>query len=150
MNAQAYLPIEDIDNSTHGYRCFPAFFYVNGHLENAAACQSKGNSVSSRIDRLQANPKKAAALSKARQRIGGWLVDEKLPGTSLSALRLRAGLSQSQLAEIMGTQQANISRMEKAPGDLQFSTIQKLAAAFKITAPQLVEVLSRVTNSTDE
>ncbi|WP_177192700.1 helix-turn-helix transcriptional regulator [Variovorax sp. OV084] len=57
-------------------------------------------------------------------------------------MRLKAGLSQAQLAEKMGTQQSNISRWERDPGDLKGTTILKLAAALNVDGNAILKVIS--------
>lgn len=84
----------------------------------------------SRRERLSADPKKAAALQRARRRIAKEL-DENSE-FSIAKLRLNAGLSQAELAAMMGTQQPAIARLEKGQIEPQLSTIQKLAEAFGV------------------
>lgn len=104
-----------------------------------------------RMARLAANPVRAAALAKARQRLGKWMSGERLPQRGLAALRLNAGLSQQQLAEKLATQQSNISRWERNPGDLQLSTIRSLAAALNVSIAAIVEAVeSADTGASDE
>ncbi|MEE4384013.1 MAG: helix-turn-helix transcriptional regulator [Pseudomonadales bacterium] len=56
-----------------------------------------------------------------------WLseVYEDEPG-SLRALRLRAGLSQAELAKQLGTTQAHVSRIEAGRCDIHFNTARRL------------------------
>lgn len=84
----------------------------------------------SRRERLSADPKKAAALQRARRRIAKELDENSV--FSIAKLRLNAGLSQSELAAMIGTQQPAIARMEKGMTEPQLSTIQKLAEAFGV------------------
>jgi len=49
---------------------------------------------------------------------------------SLSALRLRAGLTQTELASLIGIHQPALARLEsKEPGDPKLSTLKKLSEA---------------------
>lgn len=93
-----------------------------------------------RIARLERNPARAAALARARQRMGAWMANE-MPEKGLAALRMKAGLSQAKLGELLGTQQSNISRWEKSPGDIQLSTMRKMAQAFGVPLAQVVEAI---------
>lgn len=97
----------------------------------------QGTHIAARMQRLERDPSRAAALSRARQRLGGALAQTNLAQMGLAALRLAAGLSQHTLAERMGTQQANISRWENGSVDLQASSIRKLAKVLGV-APEIV------------
>lgn len=48
---------------------------------------------------------------------------------NLVALRMDAGLSQTQLAAMMGTSQSAVARIESGDADLRLSTIERYAAA---------------------
>lgn len=80
---------------------------------------------SDRRARLSANPRRAAALQRARQRISKEISDDSI--FSLVKLRLNAGLSQAELAEAMDTQQPAIARLEKRTAEPNLSTMVKLA-----------------------
>ena len=47
----------------------------------------------------------------------------------LRQLRSESGISQQELADIIGTKKSTISRMENHAEDVRFSNIQKIAAA---------------------
>lgn len=91
----------------------------------------------SRRDRLSNDPRKAAALQRARRRIAKAL--DSSVEFSIARLRLNAGLSQSELARLMGTQQPAIARLEKGQTDPQLSTMQKLADAFGVSPTTVME-----------
>lgn len=95
--------------------------------------QKIGTNIKARIAKLEKNPKRAEALAKARQRIGVALQRaDTTQEHTLAAMRLRAGLSQAKLANLMGTQQPNIARLEKNPAGLQAATVLKLAHALRV------------------
>ncbi|MFD1578199.1 helix-turn-helix transcriptional regulator [Ramlibacter ginsenosidimutans] len=52
---------------------------------------------------------------------------------TLASLRLRAGMSQAQLASALGTQQPNVARWERNPGNLEVATLKKLASALGVS-----------------
>jgi len=83
-----------------------------------------------RREKLNQNPDRRAALDKARRRIADALPEAT--AFSLAKLRLRAGLSQADLAEKLETQQPAIARLEKGNIDPTYTTIAKLAAALKV------------------
>ena len=66
-----------------------------------------------------------------------------MSGQSLAALRLQSGLSQTQLAEKLGTQQSNVSRLENNPSDVQVSTVMKLAEALQRPATEVFGAIVR-------
>jgi DNA-binding transcriptional regulator YiaG len=87
------------------------------------------------------NPKRAAAIARARARAAA--VQEREAGSSLATLRLKAGLSQTQLATAMGTQQPNVARWERNPGNIEFATMKKLAAALGLATEDVLRVLEQ-------
>jgi transcriptional regulator with XRE-family HTH domain len=55
---------------------------------------------------------------------------EKLePGYQVARLRLKLGLTQTQLAEMVGTKQPSIARLENGEGSPSLSFLEKVAAA---------------------
>lgn len=146
-NMPVFLPTHTSPELATGYACFPVVFYRNATVTSVAHTSVQRASVSERIERLQANPARAAALAKARSRLGQWMQAENLPQTGLAALRLKAGLSQKALAEKLGTQQSNVSRWEKSPGDMQYSTLKSWAAALNLS---LEDVCKAIDSNTPE
>lgn len=51
------------------------------------------------------------------------------PGYQIARLRLQRGLTQAQLAELVGTQQPSIARLENGSSIPSLSFLQKIAAA---------------------
>lgn len=102
-------------------------------LDLSASAQEDvpGVSISDFAKRWEEDPRRAEALRRARQRIAQ-SVD--LPANqSLAKLRLQRGLSQTQLAELIGWRQPYVARIEKGQEDLKFSTMEKLANALNIS-----------------
>lgn len=97
-----------------------------------------------RREKLHADPKKRQALERARQRIANQIDEES--SFSLAKLRLQAGLSQAQLAELIGTQQPGVARIEKAETDLNTSTIEKLAVALGVSPGQVLSAFLTTKN----
>jgi ribosome-binding protein aMBF1 (putative translation factor) len=58
-------------------------------------------------------------------------IDESNFGFVLRELRQRAGLSQRELAERIGSTQSAIARMEKGEAEPKLCTLEKLAEALK-------------------
>lgn len=57
-----------------------------------------------------------------------WMADDILAdeGKTVRTLRLQKNLSQTQLADLLGTTQAQVARIEKGNVDLQRSTCKRL------------------------
>lgn len=90
------------------------------------------------LAKVEANPRRAAALARARERAG------RTPGRpqTLTQLRMAAGLSQAQLASKMGTQQPNIARWEREPGKMNVETILRFASALGVAAEEVFKASS--------
>lgn len=95
---------------------------------------------SERISELERDATRAAGLAEARRQLAQELGSEC---TGIAALRLRRGLSQSGLAELMDTSQPKVSRMEAGLDDVRHSTLKKLAEALGAT-------IDEVSNALDE
>jgi len=104
-----------------------------------AKLPAQGIRIEDRIARLERNPERAAALAGARARLGRFVESGTRP--TLATLRLKAGLSQAQLAKKIGTQQGNVSRWEREPKELQVSTIMRLAAALGVSDTEVFEIV---------
>lgn len=98
--------------------------------------------MSVRSARIQADPRKAAAVAAARKRIGAWMQKEEgLTSHGLTALRLRAGLSQAELANRLGTSQPNVARFEKSPGNPKLDSIKNWAVALGVSLKEVIEAI---------
>lgn len=101
-----------------------------------------GIHISERMARNRNNPKRVAALAKARQRLGNWMGNEpSLQDMSLAALRLKAGLSQAELAERLNTSQPNVARMERMPNDPKISTVRAWAEALHVSVTEVLQAI---------
>jgi DNA-binding XRE family transcriptional regulator len=86
---------------------------------------------------LKDDPALGADLSEGRK----WVADalyESEP-CSLKALRLRAGLSQVQLAERVGLKQPNISEIESGKRTPSLDTLQRLAQALEVSVDDILK-----------
>ena len=79
----------------------------------------------------------AERLSRARQKIA----ETHYPDNSLASLRLTKGYSQKQLADLVGTSQPHIARIEAGTEDIRISTIKRLANALNIPIEELINLL---------
>lgn len=66
----------------------------------------------------------------------------------IKAIRKAAGLTQNQVAEIIGVSQPTYSEYEKKAGNCAFYTLQKIAKALNVSVPFLVDVKNEI-NTTE-
>jgi DNA-binding XRE family transcriptional regulator len=78
----------------------------------------------------EADPEKAAALRAARAEMALEVRDAE--GVSIRARRLELGLSQVKLAEMLGTSQSHVARIERGTENLQISTCRRLCAVLGV------------------
>jgi DNA-binding XRE family transcriptional regulator len=89
----------------------------------------------------ESNPRHAAALVRARQRLAVQVENESQE-TTIASLRLRAGLSQSKIAELLGNSQSSYSLIESGRRDILHSTFEKLAAILHVSRDELAIALA--------
>lgn len=93
------------------------------------------------VQKSETNPRRAAALARARQRLAAQ-AEEVGQKTTLGSLRLKAGLSQTRVAELLGNSQSSYSMIESGRrGDILLSTFEKLVEIFGVTRDELAEAL---------
>lgn len=81
--------------------------------------------VSERMATLERDPARAALLAEARKELAEEVLGE---GATVRSLRMARGLSQTMLAEMIGSKQPHVARIE-AGHDIHMSTARKLAVA---------------------
>jgi len=91
---------------------------------------SNTTTIESLLQESEADPRKAKYLSEARKELSGTLYEEK-PKT-LSVLRLAVGLSQVQLAKLVGTSQPHLARIEQGKNDPGTDMIARIANALDL------------------
>lgn len=84
-------------------------------------------SITSVISEFEADTIDAAHLAEARRNLAATLYTDE--SETLSALRLNAGLSQTQLADRAGTHQPYIARIERGQTDPSTDMIARIAEA---------------------
>jgi len=91
--------------------------------------------------RLESSEVHSQGLSQARE----WIANDILAdeGDTVRTLRLRKNLSQKQLADLLGTTQAQVARIEKGNVDLHRSTCKRLRDVLGVSADTLEEMLDR-------
>lgn len=94
-------------------------------------------SLDSLMERFEADPRKAAALQEARERLASAFYAEH--SDTLAALRMRKGFSQAQLAQQVGTSQSHIARIERGRNDPATDLIGRIAAALGVDAAEVFD-----------
>lgn len=92
-----------------------------------------------RIAESEANPRRAKALARARAR----LAETVHEAGTLASIRLSKGLSQTALADKIGTSQSRLSCIESGRDDPQLGTVAKIAEALGVEVTVVVEALLR-------
>ena len=90
------------------------------------------------VSRQERHPKRLEAIRAARRKLALEIADDT--GGSLQKLRLAKGLSQTELAVMVGTTQSHIARIESGRSDVQVGTLNRLANALDVEAGELIKV----------
>ncbi len=101
-------------------------------LADDPAVVSGGTEASEFFARRSRDPVRAVRLATARKKLGQALEATHGQRTGLVALRMKAGLSQTELAQRMGTQQPSVARWERSPEKMGFETIEAWAHALGV------------------
>lgn len=107
-----------------------------------------GQTISELAAERALDSKKTAALARARKRHAEAL--EGVGTYALAKLRLQRGLSQTQLAHMMGVSQPYIAKIERGEDDLRASTIRKLAFALDVPAATVLALIEPKEGDGDE
>jgi ribosome-binding protein aMBF1 (putative translation factor) len=87
----------------------------------------------------ETDDRRRAAIQRARTKLAGRL-SEAQGRSSLAVLRLRKGLSQTQLADLMGLKQPQIAKLERGGiANAGAPTIKKLRDALGVTADEILD-----------
>lgn len=105
-------------------------FRFGDYLTPEAPTPARHSSISGLVARWEQDPERKDAIARAR----GWAADELHgdDGETLRSLRLRKGLSQQRLADLVGTSQPHIARIEGGADNLNIDTCRRLARALGI------------------
>jgi DNA-binding transcriptional regulator YiaG len=98
----------------------------------------KGIDIDDLVAEIEADPEMQAGLEDARRELAHDVYGDE---ATLASLRLRAGLSQTRLARLLGTSQAQISRMESG-GDLQASTMLRLSNVLHVPLETIAKAVT--------
>jgi len=126
-NGWGFIPTNTTTDSVEGLFFIQASFQLPVRNERRRHGASKN--IGDLVSKYELDPRKAAAMARARGNLASRLGSE--PKFSLSKLRLAKGLSQSKLGELMGVAQPQVARYESGD-DLKMSVIEKLAEALGV------------------
>lgn len=135
MTASIFLPFGRHKNGIVGLTVIPTFVYSDDKWDTARLV--RGVSLEQRMERIEASPRRARAMQQARIKLSSAMASRNKGRNNLAALRLAAGLSQTQLATRMETQQSNISRWESDPSTMLVESVQKMARALGVDPSQV-------------
>ncbi|MDU9399029.1 helix-turn-helix transcriptional regulator [Pseudomonas sp. zfem003] len=93
------------------------------------------------MEALDSSAEHKEGMKEARLWVAEQLYAEE--GDTIKSLRLKKGLTQKQLAQIIGTSQPQIAKLEKGLGDPLQSTCRRLREALGISADELEKAMDR-------
>ena len=93
------------------------------------------------VSELETDPELAAELAASRQEMSAALYPDAQE--SLAAMRLAAGLSQSQLATMIETSQSHIARMESGRNDPSTGLISRIAEALHVDPARVFRAIRK-------
>jgi DNA-binding transcriptional regulator YiaG len=93
-------------------------------------------------ERRARDPQRATRLKAIRQRLAHGLEQHSQAPLGLVGLRLRAGLSQQQLAQLMETQQPSVARWEREPASMRVGTMLRLAKVLGVDEATIAVAVS--------
>lgn len=113
--------------------------FTFSHYQVAEPAPARTKSLNEVIERWKGDDRRAEALVNARKR----LASMKLPSDhgGLRTLRLRAGMSQADLAKILRTSQPHIARIEGGTSDPTLDTCRRLARALSVDLNSIDQAL---------
>ncbi len=102
---------------------------------------SRGISREQRANRIAASAERSEGIRRGRMRLAKAIdaVNEAEP--RLSTLRLKAGLSQAELGQLIDMKQPNVARFEKNPGNPQLETLRKLSKALGVSMDLVADAI---------
>lgn len=93
------------------------------------------------IAERERSPRRAAALKRARQRLAIKLA-AKEDEVTVAVLRLRSGLSQARVAELLGNSQSSYSMIESGRRpNVMFMTFERLVEIFNVSRDELAQAI---------
>jgi ribosome-binding protein aMBF1 (putative translation factor) len=106
-------------------------------LDQAPALLAGDTEAGEFFARRNRDPAHAARMAAVTKKLGHALEATYGKRTGLLALRMKAGLSQTELARRMDTHQPGIARWERAPTTMSVQNIKAMAAALGVTSGEV-------------
>lgn len=116
---------------------------VHVDLSDAAPVPAGAQLLVDFLDEFEADPAIARELPGARRRHADELIARQPGVTGLKELRLKAGLSQAELAAALGSSQSRVSQIEAGHQKPGYENIVGLARILGVDYNGLMEALSR-------
>lgn len=101
-----------------------------------APVEVSGKSIDDLVSTIQQQEGGEARLQRARQRLSSMLAAKQ--SQSIRTMRLNAGLSQTQLAELTGLSQPQIATIERPNSNPTIDTLKKIAEALGVRVSAVV------------
>lgn len=114
-------------------------FQFGDYMEPAAKAPDAHTSIGDLVAQWDANPARRKAMQDARRWVAETFHGED--GNTLRTLRLQKGLSQQQLASIIGSSQPYIARIEGGADSLNIDTCRRLSKALGVDLNTLDQAL---------
>ena len=144
IDATSPVVVLDMGNVWHG-KCEATVTIQKQIIEDVALPLENGRLAQDYLDDVQANPRRRAALERARKRAATDPVSRLSP---LARLRQHAGMSQNDVAKAMGCAQSFIAKLERSSEttDIRFGTMDALARAIGCDIHAVVNAVSEQRN----
>lgn len=130
------LGFQNVTKTSEGVSAGLALQPVKTEPERLSSHGNKRSLNSISREREQNDPAFKARMIEARKSLAEEIHDVS-PEDSFVKLRLRKGLSQQRLANLMGTHQSHIAKIEAGSINISFETAVKLADALEISLDDL-------------
>lgn len=110
-------------------------------LADDPAILNGGTEAGEFFSRRSRDPVHAARLVTSRKKLGQALEATHGKRAGLVALRMKAGLSQTELARRMQTQQPSVARWERSPKTMSVQIIESMAVALGVGATEVFSAI---------
>lgn len=119
------LDVNKVAKSSYG----SGDFKVYGLIENPP-----NDDIDSFFSQFSLDPRVQEGARETRKMLGETVFGDSV---SLKSLRLRAGLSQSKLADLMGMKQPQLAKLETGKVEPKLGTLVRLSGALSVTLDEL-------------
>ena len=117
--------------------------------KNINFTQDEFQSLDQVISYYASSSKHAKALANARKRVAHSMRKSDMPIT-IAMLRMQQGLSQSQVATLLGNSQSSYSLIESGQRDMLHKTFEKLITILRVSRDELAKAIEQTKQLTNE